>query len=560
MSDFYPYTQPRNVEVLKAKIASMALDNQLTYWYIGEYLEVVLYDAAGQIVWVSARFKRQNLPAEFLITYGHSFMRQFRLYLVAYLHRDRLPVIVRRTRLPRISVRKNTLRILVGSTYFAAALVRVRRALSSAAKHQTKPPYVKPFGSPRKRLNPETRYVAYPAIQMSGPNVTQNNVTNVQTYLREYTTGLTPGFFSKKGKKDLPDNTYYLYSCEIGDGGYFSEWSDFTAPASSNMNISSYYAIAGTTEGGSDLANKDIHLMEARGRALGKLIEKSGQEVNNLAQDFAQMNQLTAMIEKTCIRIGDTITALRHKNIPVAINILWSGNRPHFRKGKYPKVSNSLADNWLEMQYGWKPLLQDIEGAAKSLAYINYGSYAHQTVTATAYENRPNSLTLHPNRANPPITGREIQFTETWIRFGVRFRVDDRLKAFLAQTGFSNPVNLIWELLPYSFVVDWFLPIGNMLQTINAFAGLNFVGGYESRFTKRYTWRWTGYRGGLWGSNDKGLLVQFGNMNTTQRRHDRIKLYTWPTASRPFFKNPLSTVHALNAIALMKTAFSRLPH
>lgn len=35
------------------------------------------------------------------------------------------------------------------------------------------------------------------------------------------------------------------------------------------------------------------------------------------------------------------------------------------------------------------------------------------------------------------------------------------------QLGLVDPATVVWELIPYSFVVDWFLPIGSYLENLN---------------------------------------------------------------------------------------------
>ena len=43
----------------------------------------------------------------------------------------------------------------------------------------------------------------------------------------------------------------------------------------------------------------------------------------------------------------------------------------------------------------------------------------------------------------------------------------------LGQLGFDNPALIAYELMPYSFVVDWFYNIGDYLQSQTALAGLS---------------------------------------------------------------------------------------
>jgi hypothetical protein len=45
------------------------------------------------------------------------------------------------------------------------------------------------------------------------------------------------------------------------------------------------------------------------------------------------------------------------------------------------------------------------------------------------------------------------------------FEAYEELSA-LRQMGLGNPASILWERLPYSFVIDWFIPIGNYLELI----------------------------------------------------------------------------------------------
>jgi hypothetical protein len=140
----------------------------------------------------------------------------------------------------------------------------------------------------------------------------------------------------------------------------------------------------------------------------------------------------------------------------------------------------------------------------------------------------------------------------------VKYGIESPLTVFLAQSGFTNPVNLAWEILPYSFVIDWLLPIGPYLETLSAWHGTAFAGGFKTQFTRQninasiyyekvpdppnpnnYT------RSGR-GEYDREWIV-----------HDRGKLLVAPSLNFPTFKNPFSVKHALNALALLRVAFRR---
>ena len=50
----------------------------------------------------------------------------------------------------------------------------------------------------------------------------------------------------------------------------------------------------------------------------------------------------------------------------------------------------------------------------------------------------------------------------------------------------SNPLLTAWEKVPYSFVVDWFIPIGDFIAQYSATDGLSFISGTTSYF-QEYT-------------------------------------------------------------------------
>jgi hypothetical protein len=40
--------------------------------------------------------------------------------------------------------------------------------------------------------------------------------------------------------------------------------------------------------------------------------------------------------------------------------------------------------------------------------------------------------------------------------------------AWLAATGLNNPLAIVYEALPFSFILDWFFPVGTRLQRVGA--------------------------------------------------------------------------------------------
>lgn len=54
--------------------------------------------------------------------------------------------------------------------------------------------------------------------------------------------------------------------------------------------------------------------------------------------------------------------------------------------------------------------------------------------------------------------------------------------------GLQDPLGVAWELTPWSFVVDWFVPISTYLDTLNTFSGLNATVAYTTYQTYQASW------------------------------------------------------------------------
>jgi hypothetical protein len=73
--------------------------------------------------------------------------------------------------------------------------------------------------------------------------------------------------------------------------------------------------------------------------------------------------------------------------------------------------------------------------------------------------------------------------TESWNRVTTakaRFRLKSVTDKHLSQIGVTNPLSLAWELVPYSFVIDWFIPVGDYLGSFDALVGVDSLSYYTS--------------------------------------------------------------------------------
>lgn len=140
----------------------------------------------------------------------------------------------------------------------------------------------------------------------------------------------------------------------------------------------------------------------------------------------------------------------------------------------------------------------------------------------------------------------------TGARCGIVAAVIDPVIHSLSQQGLINPASIAWDLVPYSFVFDWLLPIGDILRGYESELGLQFISGYISqRTTANVTTTVTPY--------DTGSFRGSGTSTTDETfRFTRTGLTSFPMPSMYIKKNWASTWHGAEALALLSQTSPRL--
>jgi hypothetical protein len=114
--------------------------------------------------------------------------------------------------------------------------------------------------------------------------------------------------------------------------------------------------------------------------------------------------------------------------------------------------------------------------------------------------------------------------------------------------GFGNLNSLAWESIPFSFVADWFIPIGNYLNNADAFDNLEVVHATKTVFQKEYiefrrTFGGAPVSGYQTSSSTTGFVSELVKVDRT--------LTGIPELRFPEIKDPVSKLHIANAIALI---------
>lgn len=267
-------------------------------------------------------------------------------------------------------------------------------------------------------------------------------------------------------------------------------------------------------------------------------VAKLGRGSIDVGQFLGESKSTVGMIANRALQIAEAAKHLRNGNLrgiqDVLKHDLTLKQRAvvdgHLKGGLQGK--DLLANTWLEYQYGWRPLVQDVYGAMDAYRdKIKVG----MPVKASA----SNGVKLKGfNELKNDNSG---QWTSgTSIRSSIKGDVANSGARTLQQLGLLNPASLAWNLLPYSFVADWFIPIGNILDSFTAGAGLTNLRQYTIIVE-----RWETY------------CKNLGTWDTRSERITRtgmIGLLPWWGALR-FSLPPLDTSRIANATALLNQRF-----
>lgn len=224
------------------------------------------------------------------------------------------------------------------------------------------------------------------------------------------------------------DGGYHVYS---GPSSYYHAGSSCPFPTRSDPDI---------------LSNLDLKLRQ----------KIKGQKVDLLAT-LAEAHKTASMVSKAAQDLVSSFGALKRGQPVAAVRRLLSDPRT--------RSDRAIANRWLEYQWGVLPTLSDIYGAAEALATrLNEGMYHYYTVR-------------HREERVLDVTGflrGQHQYTRLHrARARVKFSSSSLMQ--LEALGITNPLASVYQLIPWSFCIDWVTNLGDILEGIDAFLGVDEV-------------------------------------------------------------------------------------
>lgn len=256
---------------------------------------------------------------------------------------------------------------------------------------------------------------------------------------------------------------------------------------------------------------------------------------------IAESRKTVDMITHRVLQITTALKYCKRRMFRSALRSLQYNGKKYNRRKRW---KSTWQENWLEMRYGWMPLIGEcqtyIDRVCKGTGWgtlIGKG-YAQWEDVVEKVDHSQGSVVRTSITASARSRGRGT------ISHGAL----NELNA----SGLANIASTAYELVPYSFVLDWFLPVGDWVSSLNPPPGFVALGGANS---------WKIFRSVF--SNWSAKTIKSGPYTTTlwpvtNYRHDLVVQRNPGNPSGvllPPWNLSLSTNRCIDAIALLSQQF-----
>lgn len=159
-----------------------------------------------------------------------------------------------------------------------------------------------------------------------------------------------------------------------------------------------------------------------------------------------------------------------------------------FSNGRYNL--ETLSSNYLAYQFGWKPLLADLKKLANLvptvLKRLEYLKKTHRKWTKVSFARSDFAPREIPAPPSGGVLLDELRYVLSSYRADFHASaymwhdlqgLDDGfefLRAFVTALGLNRPGMVLWNAIPFSFVIDWFVRLGDYVDkmtTVDLFGG-----------------------------------------------------------------------------------------
>lgn len=265
----------------------------------------------------------------------------------------------------------------------------------------------------------------------------------------------------------------------------------------------------------------------------------------NLGVALGQGRQTADLVVSTVVRFTQSVRALKRGRIDQALRYLGAPPKKNVRMLYNPRTltDKDVSAMWLEIQYGYIPLIMDVHASCAAFAALTDKMRTSRFIVKHSASGS--------NSAEYMNSGFVAGVNRQTYRKSVYLRAElTELPSPARSLGLQDPASIVWELVPFSFVVDWFIPIGTYFEVLSQIPNLSgrFLTSWKTTVKTDFTGQEFFHPVGGWkrnfeGASSTGVWIESGRSSAT----------TLPVP-RPKFKSigdALSVGRIKNAVALL---------
>lgn len=222
------------------------------------------------------------------------------------------------------------------------------------------------------------------------------------------------------------------------------------------------------------------------------------------------------------------------------------------------KVANlrDIGSIWLEGTYGWMPTIQTVYDTFNK--FMQPGCEWIRVAARAGSKRQVSGVTTAYGIPHKTVV-------ESQDRYQIVMGYAPQPSLLTALAGYTslNPVSIAWELLPYSFVADWFIDIGGYLrntETALIYGNVVLDYGYSTQ-TQLVTVTESIQGAAPLSSNVLRTMSVSGSQWSKSK--ERLTFTSWPSPTPPKFDPKLGTSRLISAASLLSQQISswevRLP-
>lgn len=241
-----------------------------------------------------------------------------------------------------------------------------------------------------------------------------------------------------------------------------------------------------------------FHYSGGRSPVVLNYVSPAGQTNHYFSQHGNACNAKASVLAAVNTAIGLSGSGVLGANAQTYINDAWDRLRPDLTSVSIPNfladiedikklyqvwkkslsIAKNLAGLHLNYQYGWKPTIGDLSNLIEGVTHLRSKLAAFEAQLGRTFQGKTQpshslatsasgSLTLSNHTvAYSASCTRNVECFVAWQPqpLAVMGPMDKVLRGLLDSLGFELNPNIIWDAVPFTFVIDWFFDVGSWLS------------------------------------------------------------------------------------------------